>query len=129
MLGRLCRASSLRATALSLSHNNAHTYRTPLAAAASQLKRNLAGAATFLDRDDVTDRVLGCVKSFEKVDPEKVNPKAHFLNDLGLDSLDAVEVVMSFEDEFNVEIADADAEKIHTCDDAIKYILAHPAAK
>ena len=104
MLGRLCRASSLRATAPSLSHNNAHTYRTPLAAAASQLKRNLAGAATFLDRDDVTDRVLGCVKSFEKVDPEKVNPKAHFLNDLGLDSLDLVQLRNAFNRHFYSEV-------------------------
>ena len=77
----------------------------------------------------MTERVLGCVKSFEKVDPTKVTPKAHFLNDLGLDSLDTVEVVMAFEDEFVIEIQDVDAEKIHTCEDAIKYIMMHPAAK
>ena len=74
----------------------------------------------FLDEADVTDRVLGCLKNFQKVDPTKVTGTSHFMNDLGLDSLDAVEVVMSFEDEFGIEIPDADAEKIHSCSDAIK---------
>ena len=92
-------------------------------------RRWLAGGVTFLTEADVTDRVVGCVKAFEKVDPTKVTPGSHFLNDLGLDSLDAVEVVMAFEDEFAIEIPDADAEKIHTCEDAIKYILVHPLAK
>jgi acyl carrier protein len=77
----------------------------------------------------VSDRVMGCLKSFPKVDPTKVTSSAHFLNDLGLDSLDTVEVVMSFEDEFAIEIPDADAEKITSCDEAIKYIVQHPHAK
>lgn len=85
--------------------------------------------ATFLDRADVTDRVLGVVKSFEKVDPAKVTPKSHFVSDLGLDSLDTVEVVMAFEDEFTLEIEDKEAEKIQTCDDAINFVCAHPHAK
>jgi len=48
---------------------------------------------------------------------------------LGLDSLDAVEVVMAFEEEFVIEIPDAEAEKILTCEDAIKFISSHPQAK
>ena len=84
---------------------------------------------TFLDKADVTDRVLGCLKNFQKVDPTKVTETSHFLNDLGLDSLDTVEVVMAFEDEFVNEIPDADAEKIHSCEDAIAYITSHPHAK
>lgn len=47
---------------------------------------------TFLDKKEVTDRVLQVLKNFEKVDPAKVSASAHFVNDLGLDSLDAVEV-------------------------------------
>ena len=86
-------------------------------------------AAAFLDEADVTDRVLGCLKNFQKVDPSKVTEKSHFMNDLGLDSLDAVEVVMAFEDEFAIEIPDADAEKIMSTEDAIKYVLQHPHAK
>ena len=86
-------------------------------------------AAAFLSEEGVTDRVLGCLKNFQKVDPSKVTETSHFLNDLGLDSLDTVEVVMAFEDEFVIEIPDADAEKIHSCEDAIAYIAQHPHAK
>ena len=57
------------------------------------------GAGGFLDEADVTDRVLGALKNFQKVDPSKVTATSHFMNDLGLDSLDTVEVVMAFEDE------------------------------
>ncbi len=51
-----------------------------------------------------------------------MNATAHFVNDLGLDSLDTVELVMAFEDEFAIEIPDADAEKILSCADAVKYL-------
>lgn len=51
-----------------------------------------SAAQTFLDKAEVTDRVLSVLKNFEKVDPAKVKAEAHFVNDLGLDSLDAVEV-------------------------------------
>ena len=100
-----------------------------LCAPALALRRMGAGAGSFLDKADVTDRVLGCLKNFQKVDPTKVTETSHFLNDLGLDSLDTVEVVMAFEDEFVIEIPDADAEKIHSCEDAIAYIASHPHAK
>ena len=117
---RLVRPGALRSVSARLP--------TPLLATARP-SRWLADGATFLDGADVTDRVLGCVKSFQKVDPTKVTAESSFQQDLGLDSLDTVEVVMAFEDEFVVEIPDADAEKIHTCADAIKYILEHPTAK
>jgi acyl carrier protein len=57
-----------------------------------------------------------------QVQPEKVTETSHFVNDLGLDSLDAVELVMALEDEFAIEIADNDAEKILSCDDAVKFL-------
>jgi len=77
----------------------------------------------------VTDRVLSLMKNFEKVDPAKVTPAAHFVNDLGLDSLDAVEVCMALEEEFVVTIPDADAEKILSVEDAVTFISQHPRAK
>lgn len=64
-----------------------------------------------------------------QVQPDKVTATSHFVNDLGLDSLDTVELVMAFEDEFTLEIPDADAEKILTCDDAVKYLSNHAHAK
>ena len=58
-------------------------------------------------------------------DPEKVTEKASFIDDLGADSLDIVELVMAFEEEFGVEIPDDAAEKINTVGDANKYIEEH----
>ncbi len=56
------------------------------------------------------------------VDPEKVKPEAHFIDDLGADSLDTVELVMAFEEEFDVEIPDEDAQEITTVQAAIDYL-------
>jgi acyl carrier protein len=63
------------------------------------------------------------------VDEAEVTPKASFVDDLGADSLDTVELVMAFEEAFDVEIPDEDAEKIRTVQDAITYIEAHAKAK
>ncbi|KAG6557185.1 hypothetical protein Mapa_001112 [Marchantia paleacea] len=84
---------------------------------------------TYLDKAVVTDRVLALVKKMEKVDPAKVQPTSHFQNDLGLDSLDTVEIVMAFEEEFRIEIPDSEADKIFSCQDAIQYIASQPRAK
>ncbi|KAL2634450.1 hypothetical protein R1flu_005929 [Riccia fluitans] len=84
---------------------------------------------TYLDKGSVTDRVIALVKKMEKVDPSKVSPASHFQNDLGLDSLDTVEIVMAFEEEFNIEIPDSEADKIFSCQDAIDYIASQPRAK
>lgn len=56
------------------------------------------------------------------VKPEEVTPNASFIDDLGADSLDTVELVMALEEEFGIEIPDEDAEKMATVADAIKYI-------
>ena len=59
------------------------------------------------------------------VDAATVNPQASFVNDLGADSLDTVELVMALEEEFDIEIPDEEAEKIQTVGQAIDYIKAH----
>ena len=56
------------------------------------------------------------------VNPEQVTPQASFIEDLGADSLDIVEWVMAFEEEFSVEVPDEDAEKLQTVGDVVKYI-------
>jgi acyl carrier protein len=56
------------------------------------------------------------------VNPEQVTPEASFIEDLGADSLDIVELVMAFEEEFSVEVPDEEAEKLHTVQDVINYI-------
>lgn len=69
------------------------------------------------------------VSNFDKVDADKVTAKSKFGDDLGLDSLDTVEVVMAIEDEFAIEIPDTESDKILSVEDAIKYIASHPMAK
>ena len=71
---------------------------------------------------DIADRVKKIVVEHLGVEPEKVTEAASFIDDLGADSLDTVELVMAFEEEFDIEIPDEDAEKITTVGDAIQYI-------
>tara|TARA_B110000967_G_scaffold96078_2_gene98668 strand:+ start:663 stop:1091 length:429 start_codon:yes stop_codon:yes gene_type:complete len=85
--------------------------------------------AGFLDKTEVTDRVVAVVKNFNKVDPGKVGPTSVFAADLGLDSLDTVEVVMAMEEEFAVEIPDTEADKITSVAEAVAYLVANPDAK
>ena len=70
----------------------------------------------------VGDKVKSIVAEQLGVKVEEVTPVASFIDDLGADSLDTVELVMALEEEFNIEIPDEDAEKITTVGDAIKYI-------
>jgi len=74
---------------------------------------------------DVSDRVKKIVVDHLGVDEAKVTDSASFIDDLGADSLDTVELVMAFEEEFGVEIPDDAAEKILTIKDAIDYIDQH----
>ncbi|VVM55285.1 Acyl carrier protein [Pseudomonas fluorescens] len=71
----------------------------------------------------VKDRVIKIVLEHLGVDEKEVIPSASFVNDLGADSLDVVELVMAFEDEFNMEIPDDVAENITTVQDAINYAM------
>ena len=71
---------------------------------------------------DIAERVKKIVVDQLGVEAEKVTDAASFIDDLGADSLDIVELVMAFEEEFGVEIPDDAAEKISTVSDAIKYI-------
>lgn len=71
---------------------------------------------------DVADRVKKIVIDHLGVDEDKVVENASFIDDLGADSLDTVELVMAFEEEFDIEIPDDAAEKILTIKDAIDYI-------
>jgi len=71
---------------------------------------------------DVADRVKKIVVEHLGVDEDKVAEGASFIDDLGADSLDTVELVMAFEEEFSVEIPDDAAEKIQTVGDAVKFI-------
>jgi acyl carrier protein len=71
---------------------------------------------------DIAERVKNIVVEHLGVDAEKVTEGASFIDDLGADSLDTVELVMAFEEEFGVEIPDDAADTILTVGDAVKYI-------
>ena len=70
----------------------------------------------------VADKVKSIIVEQLGVDEEEVTPDASFVDDLGADSLDTVELVMAFEEEFGIEIPDEDAEQLQKVGDAIKYL-------
>lgn len=74
---------------------------------------------------DIEQKVKEIIINELGVEAEKVTPEASFVEDLGADSLDTVELVMAFEEEFGMEIPDEEAEKLQTVGDAINYITAN----
>jgi acyl carrier protein len=74
---------------------------------------------------NVDEKIKKIIAEQLAVNEDEVKPDASFVDDLGADSLDQVELVMALEEEFNIEISDEDAEKIRTVNDTLKYIQAH----
>ena len=74
---------------------------------------------------DIRDRICKIISEQLSQDLEEVVPEASFIDDLGADSLDLVELVMHMEEEFDVEIPDEEAENIRTVQDAINYVKQH----
>ncbi len=70
----------------------------------------------------IEEKIKAIIAEQLGVKPEEVTPQASFIDDLGADSLDTVELIMALEEEFNIEIPDEDAEKMATVGDAIRYI-------
>ncbi len=73
----------------------------------------------------VREKVIGIIREQLGQDKGTITDETHFINDLGADSLDTVELVMELEDEFGISISDEEAEKIQTVGDAVKYIETH----
>ncbi|MBP3440353.1 MAG: acyl carrier protein [Tidjanibacter sp.] len=74
---------------------------------------------------EISQKVVEIIKDRLNQDAKNIVPEASFANDLGADSLDTVELIMAFEEEFGLEIPDEAAEKISTVGDAIKYVEEH----
>ncbi len=77
--------------------------------------------------NEITERVKSIIVDQLGVSMEEVTPEASFIEDLGADSLDIVELIMALEEEYNIEIPDEDAEKIQTVNDVTSYIIAKHA--
>ncbi|KAI9005479.1 acyl carrier protein-like protein [Phycomyces nitens] len=111
-----------RPTVLFNAAAKAAVFQSSMAVRASPVAFRLYSAGAGLSHADIETRVLDILKGFDKVDQTKVAVDAHFVKDLGLDSLDTVEVVMAIEEEFSVEIPDKEADEIKTAKQAIEYI-------
>ncbi len=72
--------------------------------------------------EDIQQKVVDLIVDQLGVDADSVTPEAHFIDDLGADSLDTVELVMAFEEEFDLEVPDEDAEKLETVSDVTNYL-------
>ena len=77
-----------------------------------------------MSEKSIEQKVKDIIVEQLSVNAEQVTPEAKFIEDLGADSLDIVELVMAFEEEFGVEVPDSDAEKLLTVGDVVKYIEA-----
>ncbi len=72
--------------------------------------------------ENIENKVKDIIVDQLGVNPDQVNPEAKFIEDLGADSLDTVELVMAFEEEFGIEVPDEEAEKLQTVGDVTRYI-------
>jgi acyl carrier protein len=77
---------------------------------------------TLTMADNIIDKVRDIIVEQLGVNPEQVTPEAKFIEDLGADSLDTVELVMAFEEEFGIDVPDEQAEKLLSVGDVVRYI-------
>jgi len=82
----------------------------------------IGGVNTVATKEEIFDKVKEIIVDQLGVEEEEVTPEASFIDDLGADSLDIVELIMALEEEFGLEIPDDEAEKISTVNDAVEYI-------
>ena len=71
---------------------------------------------------DLFEEIKGIICTQLKAKPEEITPETSFIDDLGADSVDSIELVMALEEEFGIEIPDEDAEELHTVSDVVSYI-------
>ncbi|XP_035253036.1 acyl carrier protein, mitochondrial-like [Anguilla anguilla] len=106
---------------LSCSQRTRQTDQTRVPGSLVQLCRQY-GDLPPLTIESIKDRVMYVLKLYDKVNPENLQVTSHFIKDLGLDSLDQVEIIMAMEDEFGFEIPDSEAEKLMSPEEIVQYI-------
>ncbi|CRK99512.1 CLUMA_CG012831, isoform A [Clunio marinus] len=109
--------------AVTTHHRSFHAISIVPAFTKTQLKQQIKFPTyCTADTKGIEARVMRVVAEYDKISADKLSLDSHFIQDLGLDSLDHVEVIMAMEDEFGYEIPDNDAEKLTRPSDIIKYI-------
>ncbi|XP_016658952.1 uncharacterized protein LOC100159145 isoform X1 [Acyrthosiphon pisum] len=116
----MCAARRYLSQSKIVNNLNLQTCRVPVAGSGRWYSDTTA--ASRLSVIEVQTRVLKVCNAYDKVTADKLSLESHFINDLGLDSLDHVEVIMAIEDEFGFEIPDEDAEKLHRPKDIVQYV-------
>lgn len=86
------------------------------------LLRPITSPSNELMADNIQDKVRDIIVEQLGVNPEQVTPEAKFIEDLGADSLDTVELVMAFEEEFGIDVPDEEAEKLQSVGDVVRYV-------
>ncbi|KAJ2896874.1 nadh dehydrogenase 1 alpha beta subcomplex 1 [Zalerion maritima] len=121
------RSPVVRRPLVQASAKSVAAFHVPRASAFAAVRFYSAGGGP--NKEEVEGRIMSLLAGFDKVnDANNIKPTAHFSNDLGLDSLDTVEVVMAIEEEFSIEIPDKDADKILSVEQAVEYIANQPDA-
>ena len=87
-----------------------------------KLPANQSNYTTYMADSNISDKVRDIIVEQLGVNPEQVTPEAKFIEDLGADSLDTVELVMAFEEEFGIDVPDEEAEKLLSVGDVIRYV-------
>ena len=108
-----------------MTHFFEHTLLFLLQGGKEHARINALKTCNNLMSDNIESQVKEIIAAQLSVDPEKVTTDAKFIEDLGADSLDTVELVMAFEDKFSVEVPDEDAEKLKSVADVVAYIESH----
>ncbi|XP_021358773.1 acyl carrier protein, mitochondrial-like isoform X2 [Mizuhopecten yessoensis] len=129
-LNRLCLRSQIcKLTTAAYSHK--YHWRISTNSNTQSILSNTKIAATTLrycssrvsiTKEEIQERVLNVIQAYDSINADKLELNSHFMNDLGLDSLDHVEIIMAVEDEFGFEIPDVDSERLLTPQDIIRYV-------
>lgn len=120
-------ARSLRLNTIPLNTQRVAAISKPVIPQFVQASRTYAGFPA-LTRDVARERIIELLEGYDKVTSKDISEKSSFVNDLGLDSLDVVEVVMEVEHEFNIQIPDHEADSLKTVGQTVDYILSQPDA-
>ncbi|XP_016766949.1 acyl carrier protein, mitochondrial isoform X2 [Apis mellifera] len=121
LISRTCLRSAI--TQFQLNERLFHCKRQSILTVIPQVNiQNIRTSTSKPKTQELEERVLNVVQAYDKITADKLSLNSHFMQDLGLDSLDHVEIIMAIEDEFGFEIPDMDAQKLLRPADIVRYV-------